>query len=279
MFREFLLNRAAAQVPADEWRALQRLAARRLATTGQADAAAALYRMAQDWLLWRGETPKAQGVIERIAPWAGADHPGAASAIGRPLSSNSYPIRNSVGHTLAFRSITDERSPAMSAKSNSAWFPLFEFQDWIYQSFLLLPTPAEDEANPGAAVGAKKWARGTLMCGQAFASADGYTLTGTLVFPSKGELSIAARGKLGDADSPATFEATGTGTQGLVTGMVSQLVGWVTPELPVANGAARVLSVRGSIRAVRGTDAKPEVDPSGVPLGTVGAFVIARAKK
>lgn len=165
----------------------------------------------------------------------------------------------------------------MSAEPNASWFPLFEFQDWVYQSFLLLPTPAEDGAEPGTAVSAKKWARGTFMCGQAFTAADGYTLTGTLMFPGKGELSIAARGRLGSADAPATFEATGTGTQGQVAGMVSQLVGWAMPEPPVAGGAARVLRVCGSVRAVRGTDARPDRDPSGMPLGTVGAFVIARA--
>jgi hypothetical protein len=50
----------------------------------------------------------------------------------------------------------------------------------------------------------------------------------------------------------------------------------VLPDLPVANGAARVLAIRGALRAVRGTDANPGVDPSGVPLGSVGTFVITR---
>ena len=49
LFRAFLLNRAAALIPADEWRMLQRRAAALLAETRQADAAAGLYRAAQDW--------------------------------------------------------------------------------------------------------------------------------------------------------------------------------------------------------------------------------------
>ena len=158
------------------------------------------------------------------------------------------------------------------------WFPLFEFQDWLYQSYLVLPQPADAEAAAGAPVAAKKWSIGTLLCGQAFtADAGRYTLSGTLKFPSGAELAVSAQGRLGTALVPAGFEATATGTQGPLKGMVSELLGWVLPELPIANGAARVLCIRGTIRAVRGTDAKPELDPSGMQLGTVGTFVIARA--
>jgi hypothetical protein len=157
------------------------------------------------------------------------------------------------------------------------WFPLFEFQDWHYQSYLLLPQPADADAAAGTPVGAEKWSMGTLLCGQAFtADAGRYTLSGTLRFLSGAELAIVANGRLGSAHAPASFEATATGT-GVLKGMVSELVGWVVPELPIVNAAARVLCVRGAIRAVRGTDAKPEIDPSGMPLGTVGTFVIARA--
>lgn len=49
------------------------------------------------------------------------------------------------------------------------------------------------------------------------------------------------------------------------------------PLFKFHDGGGRVLSVRGYVRAVRGCDAKPELDLSGMPLGTVGAFVIARA--
>ncbi len=49
LFRAFLFNRAEALIPADEWRMLQRRAADVLAETKQADAAAGLYRAAEDW--------------------------------------------------------------------------------------------------------------------------------------------------------------------------------------------------------------------------------------
>ncbi len=160
---------------------------------------------------------------------------------------------------------------------HAPWFPLFEFQDLAYQSYLVLPLPAEDVAAPGTPVGAKKWSAGSLSCGQAMRTHDGYSLAGTLVFRPGFELSIAAHGSFGSVDAPATFEATATGKHGALEGMVSELTGWVFPELPIANSAARVLCIRGAIRAVRGTNAKPEVDPSGMPLGTVGAFTIRRA--
>ena len=66
----------------------------------------------------------------------------------------------------------------MTNDAKATWFPLFEFQDWIYQSFLLLPTYAEEDAPAGAPVTAKKWARGSLVCGQAMGDAGtGYFKT------------------------------------------------------------------------------------------------------
>jgi hypothetical protein len=169
------------------------------------------------------------------------------------------------------------RKEQVMSTSITSWFPLFEFQDWTYQAFLLLPTPLEDAAAAGGAVSARKWSRGDLMCGQAFAATDGYTLSGTLVFAEDLQLDVVASGTSGRGTAPGTFLATGTGTSGKLKGMVSELTGWVFPELPSSSdSAARVLSVRGSIRAVRGTDTDPEHDPSGLPLGTVGAFVISR---
>lgn len=165
----------------------------------------------------------------------------------------------------------------MTTATNPTWFPLFEFQDWTYQAFLLLPTALEDAAAAGGAVSARKWSRGTLMCGQAFTATDGYRLTGTLVFKPGVELAVVASGTRGRGDAPGTFVATGTGTGGPLKGMVSELTGWMFPDLPIVNAAARVLSIHGSIRAVRGTDANPGIDPSGIPIGTVGAFVISRS--
>ena len=49
LFRAFLLDRARALIGAEEWRTLQRRAARLLAQSDQADAAASLHRAAGDW--------------------------------------------------------------------------------------------------------------------------------------------------------------------------------------------------------------------------------------
>jgi hypothetical protein len=167
----------------------------------------------------------------------------------------------------------------MSTKTDS-WFPLFEFQDYAYQSFLVLPTLEEDSASPGTAVTAKKWAKGDFVCGQAFKqpfqSVDGYALTGTLSFRPGVELEVSVMGALGLGNGPATFEATGTGKEGATKGAVYSLVGWVFPEEPIINQAARVLRICGSVRAVRGPDTNPELDLSSMPLGTVGSFVIVR---
>jgi hypothetical protein len=88
---------------------------------------------------------------------------------------------------------------------------------------------------------------------------------------------VSVQGALGSGNAPATFEATGTGTQGITKGTIYKLVGWVFPEEPVVQGAGRVLSVRGSVRAVRGPDTNSEIELGKMPVGTVGAFVIARA--
>jgi hypothetical protein len=166
----------------------------------------------------------------------------------------------------------------MSTESTT-WFPLFEFQDWIYQSFLLLPTPQELDAAPGTPATARKWARGELLCGQAFTTPapGGYVLSGVLSFRPGVTLTVSAQGTLGVGNAPATFEATGVGTEGATLGAIYRLVGWVFPELPILNGGGRVDSVRGAIWAVRGTDARPDIDLSGMPLGTVGSFVIAKS--
>lgn len=155
-----------------------------------------------------------------------------------------------------------------------AWFPLFEFQDWFYQSFSVDPKAEEDSVLPDTVVTAKKWAEGTLLCGQAFQVADGYTLNGILSFRPGVELAVSAKGTLGLGNAPATFEATGTGMEGTTKGAIYQLVGWVFPNEPIQNDAARVLSVRGSVWAVRGPDTKPEIELGGMPIGTVGTFSI-----
>ncbi len=162
----------------------------------------------------------------------------------------------------------------MATGENSPWFPLFEFQNYIYQSFLIVPTAEEKAAPAGVAVTAKKWSKGAFVCGQAFSVGDGYTLSGFLRFDKGNEFTVEVKGTNGLGDSPATFEATATGTAGVVKGTISELVGWVFPENPISTGAGRVKSIQGSIRAVRGSDIDPTQDPGGVPLGTVGAFMV-----
>lgn len=169
----------------------------------------------------------------------------------------------------------------MATDTESTWFPLFEFQDWIYQSVLVLPTPEENAAAPGAGVTAKKWAKGSLFLGQALKTPDegGYTLGGRLEFAPGIELQVSAQGTLGSGNTPASFEATGTGTEGPMKGSIYQLTGWVFAEQPISpSGGGRVLSISGSVRAVRGPDTSPETEPGGMPAGTtVGSFVVTRA--
>lgn len=42
----------------------------------------------------------------------------------------------------------------------------------------------------------------------------------------------------------------------------------------IRDGAARMLRIEGSVGAVRGSDARPDIELGGMPLGTVGKFVI-----
>lgn len=163
----------------------------------------------------------------------------------------------------------------------TAWFPLFEFQDWAYQSFLILPQPDEGPASTEATVTAKDWATGEFFCGQAFKATDGYSLDGRVVFRPGVELPVSARGSARKGDSLLTFEATACSSEGATKGVVYELVGWVFPELPISAGAARVLCVKGTVRAVRGPDAKPDFDLAGVPIRSdpVGFFLIKRAGK
>ena len=164
------------------------------------------------------------------------------------------------------------------ADATSTWFPLFEFQDWTYESTLVLPTSGEALAAAGSAVTARKWARGALALGQAMRTADGYSLGGQLTFAPGVGLDVSASGELGSSTDPAVFKGIGTSTDGVTKGSVYELLGWVVPEAPIANGAARVLRVEGSVRAVRGPDTNPGIELGKMPVGTVGSFVIRRTE-
>lgn len=138
----------------------------------------------------------------------------------------------------------------MATETELTWFPLYEFQEYIYQSFLVLPTPAESAAAVGTAVTAKKWAKGDFICGQALSAGgrkDQYILNGTLQLDSGPKLDISVKGNQGIGHSPGTFEATGTGIEGPLKGVIYSLFGWVFPEEPITNNAARVLPVRGTV--------------------------------
>lgn len=160
--------------------------------------------------------------------------------------------------------------------ASRSWFPLFEFQDWQYQSYLILPKSEEKEAPPASVVTAKKWAKGSFNCGQAFKEGDeGYTLGGKLVFREGVELEVDARGLKGVGDQPGTFEAAGYGTQGPTKGALYKLSGWVFPRLPMpTTGASRPLIIKGAVWAVNGPDSNPAIELGGSPNGTVGIFEI-----
>ena len=65
----------------------------------------------------------------------------------------------------------------------SDFIPAFEFQDWVYQSFLVTPVAAEWSAAPGTEVTAKKWAMGKLLLSD---SPDGYEAKRISRFRSRG---------------------------------------------------------------------------------------------
>jgi hypothetical protein len=83
----------------------------------------------------------------------------------------------------------------MTTETELVWFPLFESQEFIYQSFLVLPTSTESAASSGAVVTPKKWAKGDFLQGQAFNSGEGkYTLNGNVQFSSGITLDIYVKG-------------------------------------------------------------------------------------
>lgn len=158
-----------------------------------------------------------------------------------------------------------------------SWFPLFEFQKWSYQSYLILPTSTEIDSPPGASVSSRKWAKGLFQCGQAFNAdqGDGYTLDGKLVFREGVELDVQVRGITGSEDQAGTFEAIGTGTHGPTNGAIYKLSGWVFPTLPMSvPNASRPHRIKGAVWAVRGPNTNPLLELGGLPVGTVGVFEI-----
>lgn len=139
---------------------------------------------------------------------------------------------------------------------------------WRYQSFLILPTPSEQEAPPNAAVTARKWAMGTLTV-----SADTYPeVGGELEFAPGITLTVKGRILAPPDSSSEILMATGQGLTGPTKGSISKIVGTVASE---ANGQQ---AIYGSVLGVRGPDTQPTVN-GGMPIGTMGTFVLTRLDK
>ncbi|MGZ8212934.1 MAG: hypothetical protein ACXWTP_00330 [Methylosarcina sp.] len=166
----------------------------------------------------------------------------------------------------------------MGIQKQNSWFPGFEFHDYQYQSFLILPTTEQDSVPPSNEVNAKRWAKGQFICGQAFNSGEGYSLDGVLRFESnsaqKPELKVLITGTCGEGKNPASFEGTGTGIDGPTKGAIYSLVGWAFRDEKQTGPGGSIIRICGSVRAVRGPDNRPERGLGDMPLGTAGAFVI-----
>lgn len=150
----------------------------------------------------------------------------------------------------------------------SVFFPSFEFQDWVYRSFLT-PAAGESNANTGLPVAVRMWAIGKLMISDSPDS--GFDSTGSLSLSPGVKLRVTVKVIPGEDDIPATFEAIGMGVDGISKGARYHLTG-----LAFRGNDGKVESVHGSVRAVRGPDTNPDVELGKMPVGTVGWFVIAK---
>ena len=148
----------------------------------------------------------------------------------------------------------------------STFVPAFE-GDWIYQSFLVLPTDEESAANPGAEVTARKWAKGEIS----LADDGGSGASGELILVPGVPLNILVSSTPGADGQAAAFTATGTAETGPIKGAVYHLSGWAIP-----NPSGKLDRVSGALILVRGPDQDPTKGPSGVPVGTVGSFSLER---
>jgi hypothetical protein len=68
---------------------------------------------------------------------------------------------------------------------------------------------------------------------------------------------------------PAKFEAIGEGKGGETKGSIYELTGWV-----FRGADGQVVTVRGSVRAVRGPERNPDIELGKKPINTVGEFII-----
>jgi hypothetical protein len=164
----------------------------------------------------------------------------------------------------------------MQSGSHAPWFPLFEFTDFIYRTYQVLPEVEELMGLLGGPVTAKFSSVGSVTFGQAFREAgDRYRVSGWIDEGGRPRIEVEATGSLRPDSTPATFEATCVEVADGVKTVVGQLAGWVFPEEPVQNDAARILSIRGSFRMASGA-AAPTDGLGGIALGDVGLFEIVR---
>lgn len=150
----------------------------------------------------------------------------------------------------------------------------FGMRNWEYQSFLVLPTDAESAAQPGATVNAKKWAKGSLYLEDAVD--DKPDAVGVLEFPTdQGLLKLAVQALLEQGTEPAKFEAIGEVKENAnpAKGACYALVGWAFQDED-----GRVAKITGSVRALRGSNAQPDRELGGMPIGTVGLFTISNPR-
>ena len=164
----------------------------------------------------------------------------------------------------------------MSNDSRVPWFPLFEFADFTYWTYVVLPEAEELMGMLGGPVTAKFTSIGSVTFGQAFKEAgDKYRVSGWIEASGR-RIEIDATGSLRPDATPATFEATCTTADGDRKAVQCELAGWVFPDEPIQSGAARVLSIRGSVRMLSGMDPAHAPGVAGVPRGDVGLFEIVR---
>lgn len=158
----------------------------------------------------------------------------------------------------------------MTSNASTIWTPQLGMQNWIYQSFLILPTESEEATPPGSVVTAKKWAKGHLYLEDRVDTGKP-DATGSLIFPTKeGEIKLNVTATVEKGTDSARFEATGEVKDAvLAKGAFYTLVGWA-----LRGKDDKVVTIHGSVLAVRGPDARPDIELGGMPIGTVGAFII-----
>jgi len=136
---------------------------------------------------------------------------------------------------------------------------------WDYQSFLILSASPREDTSPGSPPAPRKWATGTLTVPLG-TSPD---VRGELTFAPAITLTVQGRITPASDVSPSVFVATGEGSIGPTKGALYQIAGTAITD------ANKRQSIHGWVLAVRGPDTHPETELGGMPIGTVGTFVLS----